>query len=160
MKMFISFGILFSGLLAFAGPEDHVQAQVCYNFVVKPGQPVPSLSSRIPSQICLEEISHNPLKGTAYIYSYFTPGYYENVKVDSLVRQTEDTYRVELSSVIFEDWSRICDDGQTVTLKIKAESDFLGNIQKDKLLSVTVEDEFTNDSCHTPSHTTVYEYSL
>lgn len=156
MKTLVSIVVVLSSLVAFAGPEDHMQAQVCYNLNEKQ---IATKGEHVPVQICIEDISINPEKNVASIYSYFNQKYFQDVKVDSLIRQTEDTYRFQLSSVVFEDWQMICGDGQTVKIIIKADSDFAGAVQKDKL-TVTVEDEFTNDSCHSPSQTTEYTYSL
>ncbi len=156
MKTLVSFIALLSSLVAFAGPEDHIQAQVCYNLSAKQ---IATKAEHIPLQICVEDIQVNVDTGVASIYSYFNQQYFKNVKVDSLVRQTEDTYRIELSSVIHEDWQVVCGNGETVALKIKADSDFNGVIEKDQL-KVTVEHEYTNDSCHSTGSTTVYNYSI
>lgn len=156
MKTLVSVIALLSSLVAFAGPEDHIQAQVCYNLSAKQ---IATKGEHIPLQICVEDAHVNVDKGVASIYSYFNQQYFQDVKVDSLVRQTEDTYRLQLSSVIYNDWQTICGDGETVVVKIKADSDFNGVVQKDQL-KVTVEQEFTNDSCHSPAWTTEYIYSL
>lgn len=156
MKTIISVGILISSLVAFAGPEDHVQAQVCYNLSAKQ---IATKGEHVPLQVCLEDISINTEKNVASIYSYFNQDLFKNVKVSSLIRQTEDKYRFELTSIIHEDWEVICGEGQTVTLKIKGEADFTGAVSKEAL-TVTVEDEFTNDSCHSPGRMTEYIYSL
>ncbi len=51
---FVAFNAI--GLQAFAGPEEHLSAQVCYRVQLKVGQQLPQ---SVPSEICLESLNIN-----------------------------------------------------------------------------------------------------
>lgn len=152
MKLILSLFIYAASAVALAGPEDHIAAQVCYD--IQKTQYVPT---NVPSQICLETLDINPMNNTISIYSYFYPKFYTNVKLTSLIRITEDNYSFKAESVLFNEWNSGCGDGETVTMHISGLTDFNGSGDI-SALKISVEQDFTNDTCHSEPQTTVFKY--
>lgn len=138
---------------AWAGPEDHIQNQICYN--LKPGQT--QASAELPLQVCIEEISMDLSTETVSIYSYFQRSLFENIQVDYLARKNEDYFSVRTSSEFYKNWNSGCGDGLTLTVKVNGLSDNWG-VMDPQNLTVIVEQEMTNDTCHSKPQKTVFVY--
>jgi len=137
-----------------AGPEDHIQNQICYNLKnpeLAQNQP------QLPLQVCVEEISMDLSTETVSIYSYFQRSLFENIQVDYLARKNEDYFSVRTSSVFYNQWNSGCGDGQKLTVKVNGLSDNWGVMDPQNLV-VTVEQEITNDTCHSKPQKTIYQY--
>lgn len=152
MKLILGLSIIFASMVSMAGPEDHISAQVCY--YIQKTQYVPT---NVPSQICLETLDVNPMNSTISIYSYFYPKFYTNVKLTSLIRKTEDNYSFKAESILLNEWQSGCGDGETVTMHISGLTDFNGSGDI-YTLEISVEQNFTNDTCHSEPQTTVFKY--
>ncbi|MBC7428924.1 MAG: hypothetical protein H7336_09955 [Bacteriovorax sp.] len=122
MKTFTALMALAFSLSAFAGPEEHQQAQICYYVVVETSSPI---TNDIPSEICLERLRVDTALDTISAYSYFFPSLYLNLKLDSVTRKNEDFYSFKSSSVVRDDV-----DGSTtqkITLFISGQVDNYGD---------------------------------
>lgn len=156
MKTFTSMVLVLISAVAFAGPEDHIQAQKCYNLVVAKGEVV---SAHVPTQICLESVTLDTGTGQVDIYSYFQPLLYKNLKTDSLIRHTEDRYKYKVSSVVYQDEGAVCSASENVSLEIAGETDFTGYGDID-YLDIQVRHETLRDSCHSYPEEVIYKYKL
>ena len=154
MKSILFTSVLLLSSLVFAGPEDHIQNQICYN-LKNPAVKI----DQVPGQICLEQISLDLQAEKIYIYSYFQGSLYQNVQLDYLARKNEDFYSFRSSSVFHKEWNSGCGDGLLLTVKIQGKSDNYGEVEP-QYLDISVEQELTNDTCHSKAQKTVYEYTL
>ena len=156
MKMLL-FAIVLSSLVVFAGPEDHFQNQKCYGLETKPGT---FIGQNIPTEVCFETVTVFPANDEVVIYSYFTPQMFANTKVLSLIRNTEDTYKFDVSQMLYSQWNSGCGDGVDVTLFISGQSDFNGYSDMNQEFKVSVVEHSTNDTCHSQPQTSIYSYKL
>jgi len=156
VKSLLLSAMLFSSAICFAGPEDHVQAQTCYSIKE---QDLNSVSEFAPKEICFEELSINTNNDQIYVYSYFShfQKYLKELRLTSLIRQTEDSFSYEAENVFFEQKERHCEDGIKLTLKFKGNVDFMGqgNIEDQKLSLVQ---ETKADVCHSRAEVSVFNY--
>ena len=154
MKLILSLFFVLSGLSAFAGPEDSISAQVCYQL-----QNAKNAPKEIPQEVCLETLNIYPQYNTINIYSYFYPNLFKGMKLNSLIRNTEDSYKFKAENVLLEEWDFGCGEGNKITLFVDGKTDFNGNGQNELgQLDISIEQDFTNDTCHTRPQTTVYKY--
>ncbi|MEQ1723550.1 MAG: hypothetical protein ABL930_10270 [Pseudobdellovibrio sp.] len=154
MKLILSLFVVLSGLTAFAGPEDHIAAQVCYQL-----QNAKNAPKDIPQEVCLETLNVYPQDNTINIYSYFYPNLFKDMTLSSLIRNTEDTYKFKAESVLRNEWQSGCGDGNKITLFIDGQTDFNGDGQNELgNLKIRIEQDQTNDTCHSEPQTTVYKY--
>lgn len=152
MKLFLPLLMIFSTNALMAGPEDHISAQVCYRLDDTKNTP-----ANVPSEICLESLQVDPIASTIYVYSYFYPSLYKELKVDSLIRQNEDFYSFKSSNVLHNEWQSGCGSGERVELFISGAVDFNGEGDINKL-NIRVEQQTTNDTCHSHPQKTVFKY--
>lgn len=157
MKTLLSFAIVLTGLFAFAGPEDHIQNQKCYGLASSQGT---NVDQKIPVEICFETVTVDLALSKVVIYSYFMPEIFADSKVISLIRNTEDTYKFSVSNVLFNRWNSGCGDGESITLFVSGQSDFNGEVNMNQEFKISVEQDLTNDTCHSQPSTTVYDYTL
>lgn len=156
MKIVISILVVLSSIVAFAGPEDHIQEQRCYNLTAKDPHAVSKL---VPRQICLETVSLDPTAEKLSIYSYFSPELYQNLKTFLVIRSTEDRYDFMASNQIYAKFDSVCGPGQTVELFIKGQSDVFGAVNNEAL-TITTQYSYTYDTCHSEPQTTEYTYQF
>jgi hypothetical protein len=162
MKAILMISVLLSGAVSFAGPEDHIQDQVCYSIDNKDQA---KAISEVPLQLCFEKLTVfladpvNRTQDSIEVYSYFN--YYQthlqNLKLTSLIRQTEDSYAYQAESVLVDRAESHCEDGVKVTLQLEGEVDFTGygNIGEQR---VTLIQETKADVCHSTAQTEVFHY--
>ena len=157
MKNIIVLLTLVLGMNAFAGPEDHMANQTCYDVQTTPGQYVPMA---IPREICLEQLSIDPWANQITVHSYFQSELlFKGLKLTSLIRRNEDYFDFKASNVIFNQWNSGCGEGERTQLMISGLVDFAGESDV-RSLHVTAEDEVSNDICHSQSQTTVFTYHV
>ena len=157
MKSILVSVVLLFSFAAFAGPEDRLANQVCYELEGNLDQ---NDLNEVPKQICFEEIQLDVTKNKAYIESYFYAGLYTQTSLIYLVRSTEDHYKFATSSLIYDHNDMICGDTNSLSIVISGVSDFLGAVDKTRV-NVLVEHEFTNDNCHShPRVIKTYNYRL
>ena len=157
MKSFLVSVVLLFSFAVFAGPEDRLANQVCYELE---GQLDQNDLSEVPRKICFEEIQLDVTKNKAYIESYFYAELYQRTYLNYLIRLTEDHYKFATSSVFFDQSDMICGDTNTLNIVISGLSDFLGVVDKTQV-KVIVEHEYTNDNCHSePRVIKTYNYRL
>ena len=137
-----------------AGPEEHMQDQKCYNLVIAPNTQV---NVHVPSQICLENVTLDTATNLVSIYSYFWPDLYRSLKTEVAIRNTEDSYKFQVSTVLFDSWQSGCGNGENVKLLISGNTDFTG-VGDTGALEVKVVELITNDTCHSRPQETVYKY--
>jgi hypothetical protein len=140
---------------AFAGPEDHIFNQTCYDLVKTEGQ---VLNKSVPEEICLETLNIDLSRETIAIESYFQAGYYSKMKVTYLARKNEDYYAFRARNNLKYDWIS-CGTGETVALELRGLVSNYGEGFVDQL-EVFVETENTYDSCHSESEINYYNYKL
>lgn len=149
--------VLLLSLNVFAAPEDHLQNQVCYDLKLRQGQTY--RPQEVPENVCVEQVQIDVNLTKIYIESYFQSQLFQNLKLKSLIRQTEDSYHYEAESVYVSDWQSACGDGTEATLKISGDSDFNGYVNPASL-KVTVTYEHTNDTCHSDPREQQFDYTL
>ncbi len=155
MKTMIYLVLMMVSLVAVAGPEDHKQSQKCY--FLSSLQAI--TDDKIPAEICLEDVALDPATGKVSIHSYFFPKMFENLEVDSLIRQTEDRFSFTVSKVLFNSLDSGCDQGESVKLIIGGEADFVGTVNNE-VLNITVQHHIIGNTCHSQGYTKIYKYSL
>jgi hypothetical protein len=157
MKSFLLTAVLLFSFAAFAGPEDHLANEVCYQLEGSLDQ---NDLKEVPAQICFEQIQIDVNKNKAHIESYFHADLYQQTSLIYLIRASEDHYKFATSSLIYDHNDMVCGDTNTLSIMISGVSDFLGAVDKTQV-NVVVEHEYTNDNCH--SHPRViksYNYRL
>ncbi|MFN3454632.1 MAG: hypothetical protein ACK41T_06685 [Pseudobdellovibrio sp.] len=138
-------------LTAYAGPEEHRDAQKCYrNTELKP--------TYVPSEICLETLSVNANNDTITAYSYFMEQLFTNLKIDYLARRNENGFRFRSSALIHYDWPS-CAFGELATLHIDSISDNDGVVDI-AYLDIYVKTQQTPNTCNTQPNTKIYKYTL
>ncbi len=156
MKTLILASLLMTSSICFAGPEDHIQAQTCYSLV---DQDLSKVSDLAPKELCFEELSINTNENKLYVYSYFNhyQKFLNDLKITSLIRQTEDAYSYKAEKVLFEQTERHCEDGLKLVLKLEGNVDFAGygDIGSQNLSLVQ---ETKADVCHSKAEVTVFKY--
>lgn len=139
-------------LNAFAGPEEHIAAQVCYE--------LDSVSANgAPSEICLEEASLNLENSSISIYSYFMPYLYKDLSLNYLARRNENGYRFRSSAILEKQTDAMCGAAQESVLKISGISDNDGIVDI-SFLEITIEQSYTPDTCHSRPQVSILRYVL
>lgn len=157
MKSVFTAVVLLFAFVAFAGSEDRLSNQVCYELEGNLDQ---NDLTEVPKQICFEEIQLDVNKSKAYIESYFHADLYKQTSLIYLMRSSEDQYKFATSSLIYEHNDMICGDTNTLSIVITGISDFLGVVDKTQV-NVVVEHDYTNDNCHSaPRLINTYKYLL
>lgn len=157
MKSVFTVLVLLFSFVAFAGPEDHLANQVCYELE---GSLNHSDLAEVPKQVCFEEIQLDVNKNKAYIESYFHADLYKQTSLIYLIRSTEDHYKFATTSLIYDHNDSICSDTNTLSIVITGVSDFMGAVDKTQV-NVVVEHDYTNDNCHSdPRVIKTYNYRL
>ncbi len=97
--------LILTAINSFAGPEDHVQNQVCYRMKT---EQIEFASAYTPKEICIENLTIDTNSDKVYVVSYFMPEIFKDLKVTSVVRKNEDFFR-------FNALNRLADQAQTAT---------------------------------------------
>lgn len=138
---------------AFAGAEEHDQAQACYYISLEDSSP---MNDRIPQNFCLETLNVNPSAETITAFSWFNQSLYENLKIDYVARKNEDGYSFRSSSILRDSLNGL-GDSERITLKIKGVVNNYGEGDI-KFLEVSVEQVFRENFVETPVLKNVYNY--
>jgi len=156
MKSFLFVAILFSSAICFAGPEDRIHVQACYSIQ---DRDLSNVSYFAPKEICFEELTVDTKASKIYVYSNSSnyQQYLNDLKLTSLIRQTEDVFSYRAESVIFEQAERHCEDGIKLILKFEGNVDFsgFGNIDSQNL---TLVQEYKADVCHSRAEVSEFKY--
>lgn len=162
MKMLLMLSVLLTGVVSFAGPEEHIQAQVCYTIAAADQA---RAHSELPLELCFEKLNvhlSEPIyetEETIEVYSYFSQysKYLNTLKLTSLIRSTEDEYSYKAESVLVNRSESHCDDGVKITLQMDGRVDIAGygdiSAQNVTLTQVT-----QADTCHSKYETNVFKY--
>lgn len=142
--------------VSYAGPEEHIQAQACY--VLDAPSKVQAVAL-VPQQICLETLNIDPANQEIQIYSYFKhfQDLFNNMKVTSLIRVTEDNYKYEAEKVLVDDEGPACGNLTKIVLKVSGLVDFMGYGDV-SAQTVKVEQTLNNDVCHSYEETALLNY--
>lgn len=155
MKVFSILILTLASFSAFAGPEDHIADQTCY--FLEASSPAPT-SYVIPLKVCLEKISVNLPEQKVSVYSYFSPEFYTNLKLDYLARHNENGFSFRASSVINQTSNGSCDAASTTVLNIAGRTDNDGAVAPTDL-TISVDHLSTSDICHSAAEKTTYNYA-
>lgn len=155
MKTILSVIFLLTSLSVWAGAEEHQQAQKCYSLIAIDAQ---RATEFIPTQICLETIQIDVATNTVEVYSYFNPTLYIGMKLDNLIRVTDDFYSFKSSNVF-----HFTDNDQTgqlerLTIILSGRVDFVGFGNPAELNMVVKQD--TRFNPHSAIHSNFYTYEL
>jgi hypothetical protein len=123
MKNILGLIVLSIGISAFAGPEDHVQAQTCYG--IRADQ-VALASSYVPQQICIENLTLDTSNDTISAYSYFMNDLFKDLKIVTLTRKNEDFYSFSAKNILAADAQITTDKSVHVEMTISGLSDVYG----------------------------------
>lgn len=144
MKIAIGFLALALGFNAFAGPEEHLQNQSCY--VIQPS--TINVPKNIPTEICLEDIYVSAAAHNITVFSYFQAELFKDLKLDQLVRKTENLYTYKASKYIYTNFDMICSYGEQNEMTIEGVTDITGRGNPAQV-TITVSYNTTRDNCHT-----------
>ncbi len=166
MKAVILLSILVSGLMttaiSFAGPEDHINDQVCYTIAEAD---YAKAVSELPVELCFEKLNvHladpvNKTEDSIEVYSYFNhyAVYLNTLKLTSLIRITEDAYSYKAESVIVDREESHCEDSVKITLQFDGQVDFTG-YGDIGAQNVTLTQTTKDDVCHSNDEHHVFKY--
>ena len=162
MKTLLLISVLLTGAVSFAGPEDHIQAQVCYTIAAEDQA---RAANELPLELCFETVAvHladpiNKTEDTFEVYSYFSAYsvYLKTLKLTSLIRVTEDAYSYNAESVLVDRDGKHCEDSLKITLQMDGQVDFMG--QGDiGAQNVTLTQISKVDTCHSNYEKNVFKY--
>jgi hypothetical protein len=154
MKHLILTLAILTSSAAFAGPEEHINAQVCYELQLEEGQ-VPS--KNVPDSVCVETLLIDLNTEEIEVYSYFQKQLVEDMTVTSLLRKNEDYYSFKSSKTLVNNWNAGCGDGENTVLFINGLTDNYG-LADVNYLDIFVTSEVANDTCHSTPAKVVYKY--
>lgn len=142
--------------VSYAGPEEHIQAQTCYVL------DTPSKAQAInlvPEVICFETLNIDPANQEIQVYSYFKQyqDLFNNMKVTSLIRYTEDSYKYGAEKVLVDDVGPACGKRTKLVLKMSGLVDFMGYGDV-SAQTVKVEQTSNNNVCHSYEETVLLNY--
>jgi hypothetical protein len=102
MKFILSLLILTAGFNVFAGPEDHIQNQSCYD-LENPADL--QISANVPTEVCLEALLVDLSDESISVYSYFMQSLFSTLKLNKLNRHNEDYFKFKSVAFIAMDQS-------------------------------------------------------
>jgi len=144
MKSFLALCLIVNSSLILA-------SETCYKAETK-------TPDNIPQTFCLSgaslDVNSGELSTTGSDQA--TPKTLKNV---SLIRNTEDSYKFVTTKTIYDYLETVCGESILAELEIKGQSDVYGQVDE-KTLSLTVNYETQNDSCHSMPATESYSYKL
>ncbi len=156
MKYLFMFAALVSTSVSFAGPEEHISAQACY--VLDAASKAQAINL-VPEVICFETLNIDPANSEIQVYSYFKSyqDTFSNLKITSLIRNTEDTYKYKAEKVLIYEEGPACGKLTNLVLKMNGIVDFMGfgDITSQTL---KVEQTLSNDVCHSYEETVLLNY--
>lgn len=152
MKTLTALMVLVFSLSAFAGPEEHQQAQTCYYVVAEGSSP---LNSNILTQICLESLNVDTFAETISVYSYFFSDLYKNLKLKSVTRRNEDFFSFKSASILRDNGDG--SDTQKITLFISGQVDNYGDADLSSL-TLSVEQVIGKTYVEFPVEKNIYQY--
>lgn len=156
MKAILASIVLFTAFNVFAGPEDHLANQTCYRINAKQTSLV---SSNIPQQICLENLSVNNEGTEISVYSYFDASLFKNLKLTYFERRNENGYSFRSEATLFREFDPGCGYSENIILKIKGQTDN-DHVADVNYLDITVTQDVTNDTCHSTPQQTIFTYEI
>lgn len=155
MKTILAILALTASLSAVAGPEEHEQAQKCYVLSALDAKRATDL---VPEQICLETIKVDLATDTIDVYSYFFNDLFKNMKLNSLIRQSEDFYSFKSSNTFYNSENEQSGQIERLTVLLSGKVDFNGYGDPAELnVEVKQERRYTP---HSSTNSTVYQYVL
>jgi hypothetical protein len=140
----------------FAGPEEHIAAQTCYEIETNG---IPAISDQVPQEICLEGLNINEYENSITVDSYFTPKLFNDLKVNSVARKNENYFQFKTSGTIFEAAEFLCEPQEKVELSINGLLDNNGDAFL-KYLDISVNVVLKNGQCQIPNQVVTYKYKL
>lgn len=164
MKSVILLSFLLAGALSFAGPEDHIQAQVCYTISA---EDYPKAASELPVELCFEKVqlhltvfNNNLKQDSIEIYSYFShySNYLNTVQLKDYVRVTEDEYSFKASSVLVDREESHCEDSVKITLDFEGRASAINGEAELGTQTLTLTQVTKADVCHSNYAKNVFKY--
>lgn len=164
MKSVILLSVLLAGAVSFAGPEDHIQAQVCYSIA---SEDYPKAAPELPLELCFEKVqlhltvlNNNLKQDSIELYSYFS--YYSNylntVKLTDYVRVNEDEYTFKASSVLVDREERHCEDAVKITFDVEGRASAINGEAELGTQTLTLTQITKADVCHSNYVKNVFKY--
>ncbi len=123
MKKIILSVTLLTSLISFAGPEEHLQNQVCYR--MKPVQ-IERASVYTPKEVCIESLTVDTNSNKVFAESYFMPELFKDLKLTSIVRKNEDFFRFSAVNKLAEQVQVATDQSVNIDLTISGIVDNYG----------------------------------
>ncbi len=156
MKYLFIFAALLLTSVSYAGPEEHIQSQSCYFLDAASKTQAINL---VPEQICFETLNIDPANQEIQVYSYFKQyqDLFNQMKVTSLIRNTEDTYKYAAEKVLVDEDGAGCGNLTKIVIKMSGLVDFMGygDVSAQNL---KVEQTLSNDVCHSYEETVLLNY--
>lgn len=155
MKSFVMALVLLTSAHTFAGPEEHIEAQVCYHLNEAKAAQAPA---SVPKTVCIETLSIGENGSSVKAYSYFMSSLYQNIQLDYYARHNENGFTFRTSSPLSKIVEPNCGADEAVTLHIDGRADN-DNIVDILDLEIYVETLATANSCQSAVQKTVFTYS-
>lgn len=111
--------------------------------------------SYLPKELCVDSLALNIEQGVLYIDSNSMP---ESMAAE-MIRKTEDLWSFKGSRELFEVDQGICSHYSRGVLSLSGDADIMGSINAEDL-TVVVDVEYTNDTCHSPTREIKANYKL
>lgn len=156
MKMLISLFLITINLNAFAGPEDHISQQTCYE--VNESQKA-LLSANVPSRVCLERLSIDQANNTIAVQSYFQPELFRGLELQVFFRQNEDYFKFQATNLLVDQNGSGCEESEKVELSMSGLMRFDHAVQLNEL-DISVRRDLQVDSCHSKLQSEVFHYHV
>ena len=164
MKVLIALSVLLTGIISFAGPEDHILNQSCYTIATEDQG---KAHAELPLELCFEKIqlhlidlNSNLKNDSIEIYSYFSQysNYLNTVKLTDYIRTTEDEYSYKASSVLVDRSETHCEDGVKITLDIAGRVSAIDGLGDPSSQNITLTQVTQADTCHSNYEKQVFKY--
>ena len=156
MKKLLMSVLVLTTINVFAGPEDHIQNQVCYRMKA---EQIQFASIYTPKEVCIENLTVDTNSDKVYVESYFMPELFKNLKVTSVVRKNEDFFR-------FSALNKLADQAQVATNQsVNVDLTISGLVDNDGIadinyLNVSVKQKTETYPDDTITETIVFDYIL
>ncbi len=155
MKSFFIALVLFTSAHAFAGPEEHIEMQVCYHLN---NEQASVATDSVPKVVCIETLTIGENGTSVAAYSYFMNSLYTNIQLDYYARHNENGFSFRTSSQLKNSLETNCGPGEAITLHVNGRADN-DNFVEINHLDISVERLATANSCQSAAQKTVFTYS-
>ena len=164
MKTVILLSMILASAVSFAGPDDHIQNQVCYTIAAENQA---KAAAELPLELCFEsvqlhltQLNSNLPADSIEVYSYFShySNYLKNLKLTSYIRETEDEFTFNSSAVLVDREEQHCEDSVKITLDFNGRASAINGVADLGTQELTLTQITKADVCHSNFEKNVFNY--